>query len=363
MFRFCRRALPFEPPATRGETGLPQLAQGDYPTPEGFATLAAGSPQSACAPIVRALDRVGAEGQDHSGGPLRRFGLLLAIDQMEELFARPERDRHAFVQLLSALVATGRVWVTGTMRNDFYDRLRQDADLSALADGGRLYDLLPPSLADYRAIIRQPAAAAGLKFEATEHRDLAAEIEGEAAGEGALPMIAFLLEQLFQERRGDLLTLETYDQLGGAAGALAQRGEQVFATLPAEVQSAFPRVVRRLVRKSIHDLAPTATAAPLSALAAESADEKLIEALSEARLVRNFSVLGSSGHAPTAWVRWTHEALLTRWPRLRNSVDADRRDYETSIGCKARIHCGKARRRRRRMSAYSPVLRWPRPKI
>jgi tetratricopeptide (TPR) repeat protein len=317
-------------PATRGETGLPQLAQGDYPTPEGFATLAARSPQSASAPIVRALDRVGAEGlEDHSGGALRRVGLLLAIDQMEELFARPEGDRQAFVQLLSALVATGRVWVTGTMRNDFYDRLRQDADLSQLADRGRLYDLLPPSLADYRAIIRQPAAAAGLKFEATEHRDLAAEIEAEAAGEGALPMIAFLLEQLFQERRDDLLTLETYDQLGGAAGALAQRGEQVFATLPAEVQSAFPRVVRRLVRKSIHDLAPTATAAPLSAFAAESADEKLIEALSEARLVRKFSVLGSSGHAPTAWVRWTHEALLTRWPRLRNSVDADRRDYET----------------------------------
>ena len=88
----------------------------------------------------------------------------MAIDQLEELFTLAEPNRRAFVLLLTALAATEHIWITGTMRNDFYDRLRQDADLNALSRRGRLYDLAPPGLADYRDIIRQPARAAGLKF-------------------------------------------------------------------------------------------------------------------------------------------------------------------------------------------------------
>jgi tetratricopeptide (TPR) repeat protein len=318
-------------PAESSEAGLPQLVDGDYPTPETFAALAATGHEFAAAPILRALDRAGAEtaGIGKTGGSPRRFGLLIAIDQMEELFARSETDRRTFLRLLISLVRTGRVWVVGTMRNDFYDRLRQDADLSALADSGRLYDLAPPSGADYRDIIRKPAQAAGLEFETSVHRDLAAEIEAEAASEGALPMVAFLLEQLFRERRGNLLTLETYDRLGGAAGALAQYGDQVIAGLTPIVQEAFPRVVRRLVRKGLQDLVPTATSAPLGAFPNGSAERQLIDALSDGRLVRMFTVSSTGANAANAWVRWSHEALLARWPRLRNSVDADRRDYET----------------------------------
>ena len=261
--------------------------------------------------------------------PCGASGLLLAIDQLEELFVRSDADRSRFLRLLSELTRTGRVWVAATMRNDFYDRLRQDPGLSALADSGRLYDLAPPSLADYRDIIRRPAQAAGLRFDANERRDLAAEIEAEAVSEGALPVIAFLLEQLFQERRDDLLTFETYDRLGGAAGALAEQGDEVIDALSRDVQDSFPRVVRRLVRKSLEDLAPTATSAPLSAFAEGSSERELIAALSSARLMTMFTMLADGAGPATAWVRWSHEALLTRWPRLKDTVDADRRDYET----------------------------------
>jgi len=318
-------------PGGQREAGLAELADGDYQTPEAFAALASASPDSAVAPVLRALDRLSANksGADNASGPGRRFGLLLAIDQMEELFIRPEADRQSFVRLVSALASTGRVWLLATMRNDFYDRLRLDPELSALTDRGRVYDLAPPSLADYRDIIRRPALAAGLTFEMNERRDLAAEIESEAGGEGALPMIAFLLEQLFRERQDDLLTFETYDRLGGAAGALAEHGDEVVCALSAVVQDAFPRVVRRLVRKSLQDLAPTATSAPLSVFPEGSSERKLVTALADGRLVMMFTVLTRGATPASAWVRWSHEALLTRWPRLRNSIDADRRDYET----------------------------------
>ncbi len=315
-------------PADLGDTGLAELAQGDYPTPESFATLASNSPASAVPPILRALDRAGTSATTDTPDSSQRWGLLLAIDQLEELFARPDADRQAFVRLLAALTATGRVWIAATMRNDFYARLRQDPDLSALTDRGRIYDLAPPSVGDYRAIIRQTAQAAGLRFEVSEQRDLAKEIEAEAGSEGALPMVAFLLEQLFQERRGNELTLETYDRLGGAAGALARRGDELFESLPTAVQDAFPRVGRRLVRKSLQDLAPTATSVPVSVFLPGSPEAQLMDVLLQARLVGSFTV-SADGEHPATWVRWSHEALLTRWPRLRISVDTDRHDYET----------------------------------
>jgi tetratricopeptide (TPR) repeat protein len=310
--------------------GLPELADGDYRTADAFAELASSSPTSAVAPVLGALDRLSTVTEPGiDAGSRTRWGLMLAIDQLEELFALPDPARRAFVDLLSALAASGRVWVAATMRNDFYDRLRQDPELGALTDKGRTYDLSFPVAADYRAIIRHPAEAAGLRFEATARRDLAVELESEATGEGVLPMVAFLLDQLFRQRRGNLLTLETYDRLGGAAGAMAHHGEQVFATLPAAVADSLRHVSRRLVRKSLQDTAATSTAAPLSAFPAGSPHRQLVDALSSARLLTAFTVPTNAAEDRAAWVRWTHESLLDRWPRLRQLIDADRRDYET----------------------------------
>jgi tetratricopeptide (TPR) repeat protein len=316
-------------PGESSHGGLPELADGDYPTADDFAALATSSPMSAMAPVLRALERAEGAGRP-AATKSNRMGLILAIDQLEELLTSAAADRQAFVRLLTELSSSGKIWIVATMRNDFYDRLRQDADLSELTDRGRTYDLAPPTVADFRSIIREPAAAAGLEFETTATRDLAAEIEKEAAGDGALPMIAFLLDELFQNRRGELLTLETYDRLGGAAGALAEHGEQLFATLPAAEQQAFPRVVRHLVRLGHQDQGPVANAAPPSAFPPNSPERRLIGALNDARLVHMFSVAADQIATPsTSWVRWSHEALLMRWPRLRASVEADRRDYET----------------------------------
>jgi tetratricopeptide (TPR) repeat protein len=332
LIRATANAL-YHPAGPRGATyiGLPELADGDYPTADAFAALAASSPVSAAGPVLRALERA-QEAAREANSALRstdRIGLIIAIDQLEELLSSTAPDRQIFVRLLTELASSGKVWIVATMRNDFYDRLRQDAELSELTDRGRIYDLAPPSVADFRSIIREPAGAAGLEFETTPTRDLAAEIEKEAAGDGSLPMIAFLLEELFQNRRDGLLTLETYDRLGGAAGALAQHGEQLFAMLPAAEQQAFPRVVRHLVRLGHQDQAPVANAAPPSAFPPNSPERRLIGALNDARLVHMFSVAVDQTSAATSWVRWSHEALLVRWPRLRASVEADRRDYET----------------------------------
>jgi tetratricopeptide (TPR) repeat protein len=321
--------LLYQPPTDHKGDGLEELSLGDYPDVDAFAELVKASAKSACVSIARALDRAGdARSPAAATGAAVRLGLLVAIDQMEELFARTDEDRAAFFNLLAVLAGSGRIWFAATMRSDFYERLRLEPALRDLADRGRLFDLSPPKLADYRDIVRLPALAAGLQFETSESRDLGTEIEVEAGSDGALPMVEFLLEQLFRERRGNLMLLETYDRLGGAAGALAEQGERTLEGLPSAVQAEFPRVVRRLVRKSTKDTGATAAPAPMSAFPPESAERLLIEALAGARLVQAFSVHGGS-ESSTSWVRWSHEALLDRWPRLRDIVANERRDYET----------------------------------
>ena len=94
--------------------------------------------------------------------------LALVVDQMEELFTLEALDaasRERFVALLAALARSGLVWLIGTMRSDFYPRCLEVPELVALKEGPGQYDLLPPSFAETRQIIRQPTRAAGLSFE------------------------------------------------------------------------------------------------------------------------------------------------------------------------------------------------------
>ena len=99
-----------------------------------------------------------------AGSTLRRSRLVLAVDQMEELFTTETEpaSRALFVRLLSAFAASGFVWVIATIRGDFFHRCGEVPGFSALKDGLSSYELLPPTGAEISQIIREPASAAGL---------------------------------------------------------------------------------------------------------------------------------------------------------------------------------------------------------
>lgn len=96
--------------------------------------------------------------------------LLLIIDQLEEIFTvakineAPE-TRKQFISMLACLARTGRVWIIATMRSDFFARCAELPELMQLKQGEGHYDLLPPTKAEIGQIIRQPASAAGLRYE------------------------------------------------------------------------------------------------------------------------------------------------------------------------------------------------------
>ena len=164
--------------------------------------------------------------------------LLLVIDQFEELFTlASEADRQQVLDLLLGAVdhAGDRFRLVITLRSDFvaagleYPRLAERLQQSSL--------LVPPGLseADYRQIILRPAEQVGLSVD-PELVEVLLQALNQSAGD--LPLLEFVLEQLWENRQPGTLTLQVYQQkIGGLKGALERRAQELYDSLDPEAQA------------------------------------------------------------------------------------------------------------------------------
>jgi energy-coupling factor transporter ATP-binding protein EcfA2 len=208
---------------------LPELAHGDYPTAASLADNLRRGGTASVQPISSALARVAeaAQRERHADQPPKP-ALVLLVDQFEELFAQrvSDAERAAFAESLQQLITTRQVWLTATLRADFYELLLKQPVLKALKETGASLDLGPPGPAELAEIVRAPAAAAGLVFGTdTEKGELGDRLLADAKSADSLPLLQFTLRQLYERREesaGEVkLTHAAYDQLGGLAGAIA----------------------------------------------------------------------------------------------------------------------------------------------
>lgn len=322
----------------QGDGVLPELKQGDFANPEQLASLLAASPESATVSLLGALDRWASAVQTDEGHAQRPVtGLILVLDQFEEIFKLEDAERAALARAVSALVETGRVWLVATMRSDFYQALQGAPDWLALRERGRSFDVTAPSAADIREIVLAPTLAAGLRYEESGARSLAEDLEREAAAPGVLPMLQSALEELFNERdvASGLMTLASYDRLGGVQGVLAERAERVFGELDSQAQGALSEVLGKLAdfdTEAGHE-SPVARAAQLSDFGDDTPARRMGDRLLAERLLLPISDISDAGENKefTAWsghVRVAHESLFLRWPRAQEQLAADRADLE-----------------------------------
>jgi WD40 repeat protein len=313
------------------QTGLPELL-GSRTTVAELSQHLRESGAHPDMPFAMVLDRLSDLAREH-GRMLRyeRPRVILEIDQLEEMYTS-ERiqsgDRQRFVKLVAALVRSELVWVIATMRSDFWHRAVETPELVQLADGHGRLDLLPPSPSELSQMIRGPAEAAAIQFEthAVSGIPLNDAIAQEAAGEpGALPLLSYLLDQLYQKDiqeagTGTLLSYATCSALGGLKGAIATRADAVMAAQPAEVRQAMRSLLFALVQMSAGQGTterPVARRAPLADFPVGTPKRRLIDSLLDpsARLVVADS---AAGQPPT--VRLAHEALINEWDTARRYV-------------------------------------------
>ena len=243
--------------------------------------------------------------------------LLLFVDQWEELYTLccPEEEtRRAFmVQLLEAAGA-GSVRVVLTMRGDFFGRALADRALSdQLQDA--VVNIGPMTRDELAETILKPAEAVGLSFEAGLAETILDDVGREP---GNLPLLEFLLEALWKERRGPLLHYDAYHRLGRVPGAIAHRAEEVFERELSEAErQAAQRLLIRMVRpgEGVEDTRQRAAMPEADPVA-----EATIRKLADARLV----VTERDAATGRETVEVAHEALIRGWQRLRGWVDQDR---------------------------------------
>lgn len=163
--------------------------------------------------------------------------LVLVLDQFEELFTlSPVEDRQRFIDLILGAIshAGDRFKLVITLRTDFIAPCLEHPDLAAHIQTSSLF--VPPTLSpeDYRQIITRPADKVGLKVQPELVEVLLDEL---SAGSGDLPLLEFVLEQIWEHRQPGKLTLQTYQQaIGGLKGALERKAQAVYENLSSQEQ-------------------------------------------------------------------------------------------------------------------------------
>jgi WD40 repeat protein len=253
--------------------------------------------------------------------------LVLIVDQFERVFAADGPDekleRAAFIDAVCTAAtrpagsrgeAPARVVIA--VRGDYWDRCAAYRQLIEVMEHDQLVvGPMPPD--GLRRAIAGPAEASGLRVESALIDAITADAH--AAGPGAvLPLISQALALTWDNRDGERLTREGYEQAGRVAGAVEAGAEAVYRGLPEKQQEITRDLVRRLTTVD-PDGKPGRRRVSLDELRAGQPKGQraevgaVLDAFAASRLV--------TLDADTAEL--AHDVLLEAWPRLRGWLEED----------------------------------------
>ncbi|MFE6165215.1 trypsin-like peptidase domain-containing protein [Streptomyces sp. NPDC056486] len=259
-----------------------------------------------------------------SAGPL-----LVVLDQAEALLDRPGAVTEEVADLLFPERQQDGLRVLVTLRADFMDAALNHGRLGPALKRGVTVPLTPMSRDQLAAVISEPVR----RIPAVEYDPgLERRILHDAGGEpGALPLLGFILAQLWDHKAAGRLRSATYEENKGVSGALKLHAEQAWKecvekqhkshkSKDGDDEDGHTKEALRLLTGLVRVL-PGSEAPLRRMLTREEAGEtrwRIAKSLAERRLL----VLHGDEGEPQS-VELAHEALISAWPTLAQQVKAD----------------------------------------
>ncbi|MFE8005092.1 AAA family ATPase [Streptomyces sp. NPDC057418] len=299
-------------------TLVPAFTPGANPLGAMAAALAsAGGEQEPASAVLRRLRQgpaaVRAELNRLRRGRFRR--VLLVVDQLEEVITLAgERERAQFLDALRLCVEQDTsIRVLATLRVDFLGRLLTTGHAEIWQHPVTVGAL---GKSQFAQVVERPAALVDLSFAP----GVVDTIVDDAGTEDALPLLAYLLQELyFASGPGGRITEELYRSLGGVAGALARQADHTVTGLDQTDGITFAlRVLLRFVTVQGQEVARTRV--PLSELTAR--ERRVVDAFVDARLLKSDVAGDGVPGQELPYAQVTHEALFRQWAPLRQEVES-----------------------------------------
>ncbi len=272
--------------------------------------------------------------------------VVLVIDQFEELFTlASKRERQEFLELMLGAIdnAADRFKLIITLRSDFIDSCLEIPELATLVNESNI--LVPSRLneEEYGEIIVKPAEQVGLSVESGLIEVLLEEIKDSAV---SLPLLEFILEQLWEYRSEGRLTLQAYqEQIGGLKSVLEKKADDAYEGLSDEQKDCAKWIFLSLVHLG-EGKEDTRRRLSNSELVAPKYSEKLVGATLEKLIAAKLIVVSpldegvgearsrgeDDSETPQEEEAFTsevsieiaHEILIRNWSQLRWWLDENR---------------------------------------
>jgi cellulose biosynthesis protein BcsQ/energy-coupling factor transporter ATP-binding protein EcfA2 len=241
---------------------------------------------------------------------------LLVIDQFEDAFGSGEATPASYLdQYLEIMKWKAKVAVIIVMRSDLLNKLLEFGPLWTGLVEDNIVLVGPMTDDEMRKAIEEPARSAGLAVEPGLTDLILHDAKGAA---GALPLMQYVLHELWERSQKGYLTVEAYKAIGGLTGSLERNAEDCFERLPSADKDTAMAVLLNLVHVTFDGsfIRRVATLDEMIGIGEPNDTHRIVDSLVAARLV-----VVSSDKTSQAKVELAHEAIIRSWPRLRGQVE------------------------------------------
>ena len=307
----------------------------------------------------------GAPGLQRLISQINAPGVVLVVDQFEQIFTQCQSHpkRQQFFDCLFAAIQTPHPTphtphptplsphpsphIIITMRADFLGKCAEYPQLAKLIEtNNKIVGQMEE--AELREAIAKPGKTFNWEIPETLQNRMIADVQ---KSPGSLPLLQYVLTELWKWR-GQRLTLDTYEKMGGVQKALHKHADRVYQSLSPQQQTIAKSIFLELTQ--LVGTEPTSRQVRKSRLLGLPPDPEQVETVlnelvdEKARLLAIGKLSATQKNADDIEVvEVIHESLISNWERLKQWVEEnpDIKRQRDEIQAKAQEWEDKGKRR------------------